>query len=565
MNDIITDAGQRAASKPGVATVSKQGALLWAMVGALLLAAGLKIWLVSTDRIPFNADEAIVALMAKHILSGERPLFFYGQAYMGSLDAWLVAAGFGIFGKQVWVIRLVQTVLYLFTMASTTWLGKLIFGSWRVGVLAAWLLAIPTVNVTLYTTASLGGYGEALLIGNLTLALGLLISGKIAEGQRSLAIIGFAWGFLVGLGLWTFGITLVYSIPSAMEIAVAFRRQVRRNNSWSEAKKMALGGGACALLGFLLGSAPLFIFAMQQGLVRPLAELGGSAIAGVEGISWFFQFWMHLFNLIVLGVPVILGLRPPWGVEWLVIPLAPLILACWLALFVFQIKRRKAFSTQSPNVLLWIMFATALGFVITPFGADPSGRYFLPFTVPLALLAAEAIWLLFVRVGAWAWVAPALLLSYNFLGVVQSASQMPPGMTTQFDATTQVDQRYLPTLISFLRAHGETRGYTNYWVSYPLAFLSQEELIFIPVLPYHLDFRYTARDNRYPPYIEMVAQSERVAYITTRHPALDDTLRRCFQQAGTTWREAQIGDFHVFYDLSSPLLLDELDFGLTTP
>jgi hypothetical protein len=31
------------------------------------------------------------------------------------------------------------------------------------------LLAIPSVNVILYTTVSLGGYGEALLLGNLIL------------------------------------------------------------------------------------------------------------------------------------------------------------------------------------------------------------------------------------------------------------------------------------------------------------------------------------------------------------------------------------------------------------
>ncbi|MBP7356321.1 MAG: glycosyltransferase family 39 protein, partial [Longilinea sp.] len=131
----------------------------------LLVAAGLKLWLLLAERVPFNADEAVVALMARHILQGERPIFFYGQAYMGSLDAWLVAGGFAIFGQQVWVIRLLQTLLYLGTIATTYLIGKTILGSSRTGLIAAALLAVPTVNVTLYTTASLGGYGEAILIG----------------------------------------------------------------------------------------------------------------------------------------------------------------------------------------------------------------------------------------------------------------------------------------------------------------------------------------------------------------------------------------------------------------
>ena len=76
-----------------------------------MAAAGLKVWLVAGGRVPFNADEAVVALMARHILQGQRPFFFYGQAYMGSLDAYLIAAGFNWFGEQVWVIRGVQAIL----------------------------------------------------------------------------------------------------------------------------------------------------------------------------------------------------------------------------------------------------------------------------------------------------------------------------------------------------------------------------------------------------------------------------------------------------------------------
>src|SRR5574341_1086774 len=101
---------------------------IW-LLGAIVSAAGLKAWLIWMGAVPFNADEAIVALMARHILQGERPLFFYGQAYMGSLDAWLVAMGFAVLGQKVWVIRLVQTLLYLGTLLTTAVLGKALFNS----------------------------------------------------------------------------------------------------------------------------------------------------------------------------------------------------------------------------------------------------------------------------------------------------------------------------------------------------------------------------------------------------------------------------------------------------
>src|SRR5512143_2634221 len=63
-------------------TASRHGLLILALAASL----GVKILLLGIQAVPFNADEAVVALMAKHILQGERPLFFYGQAYMGSLD-----------------------------------------------------------------------------------------------------------------------------------------------------------------------------------------------------------------------------------------------------------------------------------------------------------------------------------------------------------------------------------------------------------------------------------------------------------------------------------------------
>ena len=64
---------------------------VWPLIAILTGSIALKVVLLALDAAPFNADEAVVALMARHILQGERPWFFYGQAYMGSLDAYLVA------------------------------------------------------------------------------------------------------------------------------------------------------------------------------------------------------------------------------------------------------------------------------------------------------------------------------------------------------------------------------------------------------------------------------------------------------------------------------------------
>jgi hypothetical protein len=59
----------------------------------------------------------------------------------------------------------------------------------------------------------------------------------------------------------------------------------------------------------------------------------------------------------------------------------------------------------------------------------------------------------------------------------------------------------------------------------------------------------------------MVAQSQRVAYITTRNPRLDEHLRDGFIRLGVTWEEKQIGDYHIYYRLSRAVRPGEIDLG----
>lgn len=516
----------------------------------MLVAAGLKVWLGLAGVVPFNSDEAVVALMARHILQGERPVFFYGQAYMGSLDAFLVAGGFALFGQQVGVIRLVQGLLYLGVLWTTYLLGARLLGSRRVGSLAAWLLAIPPVVMTLYTTASLGGYGEALLLGNLLLLEGF----ALAERPDSPAWRWVLWGFLAGLGLWAFGLTLVYAAPAAIMLLYELWRR-----GWRKvARSLAL-----LLAGALVGAAPYWIYGLQNGWAVLLRELTGGGIAGVEEGHWLVTTWTHLWSFFLFGGTAVFGMRPSWAVRWLALPLLPLAMAFWTGVVAYTLTRLRAGAShrRGAGLLIGVMVTLALGFVFTPFGADPSGRYFLPLIPPLALFAAEALLELATRYGRGILALAALVLVYNLWGTVQSAQTYPPGITTQFDAVAQVDHRYMPALMAFLREHGETRGYTNYWVAYPLAFLSQEEIIFVPRLPYHEDFRYTPRDDRYPPYDDVVTRSERVAYITTNHPALDARLREGFQSLGVDFSERQIGDYHVFYALSRVVRPEEVGIG----
>jgi 4-amino-4-deoxy-L-arabinose transferase-like glycosyltransferase len=567
----------------------------WPPWGALLIAIIFKGGLLYANAIPFNADEAVVGLMARHILQGERPIFFYGQAYLGSLDAWLIAGAFALFGQSVLVIRLVQAALYLGTIFTTYQLGLRIYSSRWIAGTAAVLLAIPTVLVTLYTTATLGGYGEVLLLGNILFLLALRLGENQQQGSRLKAqgpspkpqgssfvlrpssfvlrlssvvrrpssVLMALLGLLSGLGFWGFALIVVYLLPIILYLLFT---------EWTsgQARRRVLIHWLVFGLGFSLGAAPWLWFTLTKGLTT-LTELGGSAISGASPSHPVFAAFAHLFNFLLFGPTVVWGLRPPWSAQFLALPLVPVVLAIHSAVLVFVVFKGLRLR-DSARAGRWLLFGSCVvltgGFIFTSFGADPSGRYFVPLAVPWALFTAEMLHTLpgWFRAGRWLAYGPAfILIAFNTWGTVQSAVAFPPGLTTQFDPVAQVDHRYDSQLIEFLRAEGETRGYGNYWVEFPLAFLSNEELIYAARLPYHLDFRYTARDNRYLPYSQAVDASPRVAYITTHHPPLDERLRNALAAQKIAYSEKQIGDYHLFYHLSRRVTPDDLDLYRLEP
>src|SRR5436189_263651 len=98
----------------------------WPVLCCVLIALLLRLWLVVRAGGTVNGDEALVGIQAQQILRGERPVYFYGQVYMGSLEAYLIAAIFALFGSSAWTLRVEPLILSLCIVWLTCKLAALL-------------------------------------------------------------------------------------------------------------------------------------------------------------------------------------------------------------------------------------------------------------------------------------------------------------------------------------------------------------------------------------------------------------------------------------------------------
>ena len=488
--------------------------------------------------VPFNSDEAVVALMGRHILQGARPIFFYGQAYMGSFDAWLVAGAFSIFGESVLSVRLTQLFLFVIFLVTFWVMLRRFFVDPFVADIAVMLMALPPVLLTTYTTATLGGYLEILIIGNLVLWLGYEV--VFGQFRRS----GLAWlilGFLGGLGFWILGMMGVYLLAIGLIGLWKFRI-----DNW----RFYL----LAAAGFLLGSSPWWLYnfknswAAVEVLIHP----------GVDT-----SITQHLISFFLLGVPALFGFRLPWASDiepWPILFILLILFQVVIINMISVIRKKELILRPGAKPLLWVLIIIFLVvFIGSDYGYDATGRYLLPLLILISSGQAAAI--------AHSWhqtkiIGVSLLALFLLIFGVQTwrAANSIEKITTQVNPVTRFDNQYDDELIEFLVEHDELRGYSNYWVSYRLAFLTEEKIIYSPRLPYQTDLFYSFKDIRYPLYDELVSESNKIAYITTKNTVLDDLVRRTFRENEISYSEIKIGEYHVYYDLSRDIRPNLLNF-----
>ena len=251
----------------------------WGAMVLLAFAALYRIALLLRGWPGLDSDEAIVGLMARHIqLRGEHPTFFYGQYYLGPLQAYAAAAFFSVFGSSQLTLRLVVLPLTLGFLAAMYAIGRAAYGP-AVGLLVLAWLALGPPYAVLRELVAVGGHQEMLLFAALLL---LSIWTRLRrpnpvpqtrrERNRALATYA-AMGVLAGLGLWADLLVLPVLLVSAVALFAGRRRE------------LLSVCGAMLLLGFCIGASPYIIFNVTHNNASYKQVVRQSRPDGREG-SW---------------------------------------------------------------------------------------------------------------------------------------------------------------------------------------------------------------------------------------------------------------------------------------
>jgi 4-amino-4-deoxy-L-arabinose transferase-like glycosyltransferase len=489
---------------------------------------------------PFDSDEAIFLLMSRHILAGERPLFFYGEAYGGSADSYLTALFFYFFGQKIAVARLVQSLEYLVGMGFTYLLARRLLPQARLGSLAVlWLMALPPLLLTTWTTPAVL-YAVVIALGSLISYLGYRLLGEDA-GRPGRWLL---FGAVCGLAFWTFGILAVYMVPVFILLLSRFR--------WRRLPAYLLSA-----LAFFLCSLPWW----SQALAG-LAVVYNPDLPPVT-----LPFLTRLFAFFAITLPGFFGFREPWSPQiiWPVLAVPVLIFYAAAILYALPWLRRNdpaepvveplGFGLLGLQVLTWL----ALYFG-TRFSLDATGRYILPLYPVLFIVVG-----LFLE-RLYRWRRPlavgvlAAVLAFNLATHLKAIQQVPPGITAQMNPAFWFTNEFDQELIDFVAGQGG-RGYSHHWISYKIAFLSDEQVILTAYLPYRPDLRWLPLDDRYPAYAAAVAASPQRVFVTHRDPNLETYLQRAFAGRGISYRTRDIGPYRVYYDFSAAISPQEIGLG----
>lgn len=208
-----------------------------------------------------NSDEGTYGLMALHIASlKDFPIFLWGSAYLGTLEAYLGAVMFHLFGVSVFTLRLGTMLEFALFLMSMYFLASLLYTK-KLALVTLLLLSSGSVMMLYTESMAHGGYQEVLCFGTVAFLLASYLAlssdqNRSPRGQRLRMLAFCCWGLVIALGFWSDYIFVPVILMSGFLLVLFCWRELRR------------GAILPLLLGLAIGAIPLIIYNVQAPPLR---------------------------------------------------------------------------------------------------------------------------------------------------------------------------------------------------------------------------------------------------------------------------------------------------------
>ncbi len=574
---------------------------IWACI-IIVVATLLRIVLIAQGWPHSNADEDTMGIMGMHIAyNGEHPIFFYGQQYMGSLEAYVAAAFFRLFGASVFTLRLGPVLMFALFLATMYLLTSLLYTK-KLALITLALLTLGS-NIMLNTElVAIGGYPELLFFGSLALLLAtwlvLSFDQYSSPRRRVWRLIAYAcWGFVVGIGFWSDFLMLAFILVSGLLLLVF---------CWHELLK---GVVLAVVIGLVVGAFPLIVYNLHAppvlntlNVLSYLHKAGSVELARVQAHN-HIPLEPELQGTMLISLPAATGGTPfcydtnlmltgylsfqnvqcpmlqnnlssvfialAWSVGFIILWTIGVVLTL-KNLWKLRIKTPGHSRSQAVNQAIKrqsarLMLLFSGGVILLLFVMSPTS----------AVFPGNARYLVGLLISTPALISPLCDQSSHMKAMTPEVSNDDHSQTqswftfTSFKValgrgilviigivwlvgtinafreipTVQAYNQQQNTLIQGLLRIKATHIYTDYWTCDSIAFLSREQIICASV---DSQMRLQPRYNRYAPYVPIVKADPKSAYVFTIQAGQIHAIAERMALLSGHYKQFIFGDYVVY-------------------
>lgn len=541
---------------------------IWAFA-IIALATVLRVVLASLGWPITNSDEGTMGIIALHIAyHGEHPYMYYGQDYMGTLEAYIGAVLFHLFGSSLFVLRLSVILLIALFLGGMYLLTSSLYSK-KLALVTLALLSLGSNMVLTREIMSTGGSSQTLLFGSLAFLLATWLAltsvRDMSASKPWWRLAGYScWGLVVGLGLWSDLVVLPFFAMAALFLVLFCWRDL-----WSLAP-------LCLLLGLIIGASPAIVYNLKilhgtNSLTILLQLFHGTQTQAPRTLAQVIQ---GIKGTVLVSIPTATGnpfcpvseewqyfrytsphstqctiVHASWGLGYLVL----WVIAAFLTIrTLWQLHHQPQASTGLPVerrtvvirlfARLMLLGSAALALTAYALSSAPMGwpgihaRYVIGLLIITPAIISP-LWsgISSIKLPPGALTRVKVVISGGMLlligillliGTIEAFSEIPLAQT--------LNQRQDALVNDLLRIHA-THIYTDYWTCDSLIFQSKEQIICVVV---DNALKTDVNHNRYKPYIPVVSADPHATYAfpigspqaasMVRKAALPGAHYRCF-------------------------------------